>query len=440
MPLRATLARHRGTLSLLLASCGWLGSVAAIQFAHADATALLLLRHVFEGAVVGGVADWFAVRALFRRIPIPLLQRHTNIISKNRPRLTEGIVDMVQNQWLAPAVIRERLQQVSLSRIAVHYLQLPTVRLQALGYLRSVLSHGVGLLDNPQLARLVSELAARHLQALDLNALILRPLRRSLQDDAVFEQLWSNFSVTLQRMLLHDDVRELIYAGVENLIAQYLHDAENKGVLTGTWARIKLWVGMPGRDERRAWLDHKLDMIAAHLAEQGAGGADEVRHTVRDKLLHLLQGLEDSNSPAMQALLRQQGKLAQRLQDSDVVQQLLRSTAASCILQLADAQSALAIWLAGLYDDALQSTANDARLQAHLDRTVGDLLVNLVEQNPDLIGATVRHALAPERLSDETLIAQIEDKVGDDLEWIRVNGAVVGGLVAGVLAAVQMWL
>lgn len=433
------LARHRGTLSLLLAGSGWLALVIAGEVGDFDGNTLPLLRHIFEGAMVGGVADWFAVRALFQRIPIPLLHRHTNIISKNRPRLVDGIVDMVQNQWLAPAVIRERLQQISLSRIGVHYLQQPAVRQQALGYVRVLLSHGAGLLDNPVLGRFASELAARHLHALDLNALILRPLRSSLQDDAVFEQLWSNFSVTLQRMLLHADVRELIHAGVENLIAQYLHDAENKGVLTGTWARIKLWVGMPGRDERREWLDDKLDMVAAHLADQGSGGASAVRHAVRDKLLHLLQGLEDSNSPAMQALLRQQGKLVERLHDSDIVQQLLHSAADSCVRQLADAESPLCHWLAGLYDDVLNSTGQDAQLQARIDRTVGELLVSLVEHNPDLIGATVRHALSPERLSDAALIAQIEDKVGDDLQWIRVNGAVVGGLVAGLLAALQMW-
>ena len=432
------LARHRGTLSLLLASGGWLATVAASEFGHFSGPTLPLLRHVFEGAMVGGVADWFAVRALFRRIPIPLLQRHTNIISKNRPRLTEGIIDMVQNQWLAPAVIRERLHQISLSRMAVLYLQQPPVRDQALRYLRVVLSHGTGLLDNPVLARFATDFAARHLHAIDLNALVLRPLHLSLQEDAVFDQLWHSGSIALHGMLLHDDVRELIYAGVENLIAQYLHAAENKGVLSGTWAKIKLWVGMPGRDERREWLYHKLDMVAAHLADQGVGGASEVRHTVRDKLLHLLQGLEDSNSPAMQALLRQQGKLVDRLQRSDMVQQLLSAASASCIQQLADAEAPLSLWLAGLFDDGLQTLGADAQLQGRIDHALGELLSSLVEQNPDLIGATVRHALSPERLSDRALIAQIEDKVGDDLEWIRVNGAVVGGLVAGVLGAVQM--
>lgn len=433
-------SRHRGTLSLIIASSGWLLIVLSSHFLALHGAGLTIARHIFEGAMVGGVADWFAVRALFRHIPIPLLQRHTNIISKNRPRLTEGIVDMVQNQWLAPAVIRERLHQVSVSRMAVVYLQAPDVRRQALRYARTLLSHGARTLDSPLLVRFVSDLATRHLQALDLNALFIRPLRSSLRDDAVFDQLWANFSDTLQRVLSHEDVREVIYAGVENLIEQYLHHAEDKGVLSGTWAKIKIWVGMPNRDERKQWLFEKLDLVGQHLGQQGDGGAWELRFAVRDKLLHLLEGLDSPDSQVTQALLKQQGKLAERLHDSDLFRQLLTSAKDSCVLQLSDEHSPMSLWLSGLYDDGLSTISQSAELQARLDSVIIDLLVNLVEENPDAIGATVRYALSPGRLSDAALIAQIEDKVGDDLEWIRVNGAVVGGLVAGMLGAVQIWL
>ena len=62
-----------------------------------------------EGATVGGLADWFAVSALFRRIPIPLMSRHTNIILRKRKAVTEGLADMVQNEWLTPNSIRIHL-------------------------------------------------------------------------------------------------------------------------------------------------------------------------------------------------------------------------------------------------------------------------------------------------------------------------------------------
>jgi uncharacterized membrane-anchored protein YjiN (DUF445 family) len=59
----------------------------------------------FEAATIGGFADWFAVSALFHEIPIPLW--HTNIIAKNREKLTEGIIDLVTNKWLSPNVMQK---------------------------------------------------------------------------------------------------------------------------------------------------------------------------------------------------------------------------------------------------------------------------------------------------------------------------------------------
>jgi uncharacterized membrane-anchored protein YjiN (DUF445 family) len=59
----------------------------------------------FEAATIGGFADWFAVSALFHEIPF--VRKHTNIIAKNREKLTEGIVDLVTNKWLSPNVIAE---------------------------------------------------------------------------------------------------------------------------------------------------------------------------------------------------------------------------------------------------------------------------------------------------------------------------------------------
>lgn len=433
---RSPLSRHRGLLALLLAAVGWAMTLVLAHEGTFAGPALTVLRHVFEGAMVGGIADWFAVRALFRRIPIPLLQRHTNIIARNRPRLTEGIVDMVQNQWLAPAVIRERLQHVSLSRMAVDTLRQPEVRLRALAYGRTVLRHAAQTLDSPILVRFVGDVVTRQLQALDLHAVLLRPLAATLRDDTAYEQLWLGFVNSVRRCLKDADVRVMLHDALEKLIGDYLQEERSKGVLSGTWAKIKLWVGMPGREEREQWLADRLDTFDLYLQRQSAG-EHQLRHTVRDKLLTLLEAPDNELGLA---LLKQQGRLVERLRHSEIFHTLLVQARQNCLEQLDDPGSPLCRWLEHLLDDSVEGVAASPELQARIDRSVSELVVSLVEQNPDAIGATVRYALSPARLSDEQLIRQIEDKVGDDLEWIRVNGALVGGLVAGLLGAAQLWL
>src|SRR5438128_3844570 len=99
---------HVGTVSLLAGVAGVaLSRLALATGAVADAPWLHVVAAGFEAAVVCALADWFAVTALFRHplgIPIP----HTAIIPARRAKITEGIVNMVQDEWLSPEVIRAR--------------------------------------------------------------------------------------------------------------------------------------------------------------------------------------------------------------------------------------------------------------------------------------------------------------------------------------------
>jgi uncharacterized membrane-anchored protein YjiN (DUF445 family) len=83
-----------------------------------------LVRATSEAAMVGGLADWFAVTALFRHplgIPIP----HTAIIPARRQKIVEGIVSMIEDEWLSPEVIGTRLQRIAPSRMIVEWLRDP---------------------------------------------------------------------------------------------------------------------------------------------------------------------------------------------------------------------------------------------------------------------------------------------------------------------------
>ena len=96
--------------------------------------------------------------------------------------------------------------------------------------------------------------------------------------------------------------------------------------------------------------------------------------------------------------------------------------------------------LANLIDDALAGLAADAALRDKLDGWCKQVIHHFVEQNHALIGDTVRLSLSPERLPDAQLVAQIESRVGHELQWIRVNGALVGGAAAGLIAALRLLL
>ena len=86
-PAGGYLSRHRGPVSLALAGGGLLACEAAIWAGWLPGAEGRVLATAFEGATVGGLADWFAVSALFHRIPLPGLSRHTDLLARKRERL-----------------------------------------------------------------------------------------------------------------------------------------------------------------------------------------------------------------------------------------------------------------------------------------------------------------------------------------------------------------
>src|SRR5215470_377879 len=120
--MKGTRAISLGSLSLTVAIGGLIVTELALRRGWLAAPGWKILLQAFEAATIGGLADWFAVSALFREVPLPVIRRHTNIIIRNRQRIVDGIADMVQNRLLAPSVIKEYLAGFSASRFILDYL------------------------------------------------------------------------------------------------------------------------------------------------------------------------------------------------------------------------------------------------------------------------------------------------------------------------------
>src|SRR5437016_13451447 len=112
-----------GTVSLVVAVLGAAATrILLASTSLAGQTWLQVVAAGFEAATVGGVADWFAVTAIFRH-PLGLPFPHTAIIPNRRARLIQTIVSTVENQWLSPDVIARRLERVAPSEWVVEWLR-----------------------------------------------------------------------------------------------------------------------------------------------------------------------------------------------------------------------------------------------------------------------------------------------------------------------------
>ncbi len=144
-------SRKIARLSLLAMGAGFIGTIPFQGSFWVD-----LLQGGFEAGLVGGLADWFAVTALFRHplgIPIP----HTALLPKNRDRLTNAVVKIIKNDWLSKESIQEKIKQIQFidKIIAKVEKELPTEAFRK--GLVSLIKKAIGFIDVEKLTPVVKE-------------------------------------------------------------------------------------------------------------------------------------------------------------------------------------------------------------------------------------------------------------------------------------------
>jgi uncharacterized membrane-anchored protein YjiN (DUF445 family) len=414
---------HVGTISLLAAVAGALACRGALVAGPlVDAAWLHVLAAGFEAATVGALADWFAVTALFRHplgLPIP----HTAIIPARRARIIEGIVTMVQEDWLSPAVIGQRLARLSPSTMLVDWLRTPA-HVERLGApLRDVLRALARLLGNEEVVGFVDRALQRQLRDLPLDAGAGRWLARAAASDsadAAFEALATSLANLAERPRTATELHwwlersaRTLHAGGKRLVPFVL---------------------------RRRIVQRKIVEAACDYAATELRSASRQReHPLRQLVLGAVGRFAERLGRAEPAALAQAERLRDAIVESLEAAPLVRDTLARLRAQLEQELDDPASGLSDLIDRTLRAgileLLDDPVRRATVDRWVRTTADDLLRRHHHEIGLTVRENL--EALETGALVAQIEDRVGNDLQFIRLNGAVVGGLVGLALAALR---
>ncbi|HZY85587.1 MAG TPA: DUF445 family protein [Gemmataceae bacterium] len=389
-----------------------------------------LLSAFGEAALVGGLADWFAVRALFVHpfgIPFP----HTALVPRNRRRIVRQIGDLVQNEWLPQSLL--------------------TAKVNAFDFVGDGLLPVVGPL-RPHLRELLRSAGLDVLDGIDadeLSAFLARGLAGAADGDGIGPALGDLARRAREERWLEPVLREWVRRleawadspASQQAILGRLRQAANTYRERSWFKRLTMEVAeaVGGVDLPAAAgvLRAEIKRFAAdQLADEGA-----VQEVVRDGLANLEQRLRED--PEFVGALR-----GFALQGPDggtlpvLLGPVLQSLREQGRRELEAPDSHLLAAAMNHLDGWLKRLETDAELRERVNGWARRLAVQLVEQHHALVGKLVEEQL--NRLSEERLSEVIEDKVGEDLNWIRLNGTFVGGLVGVVLylsfSAASAWL
>ena len=362
-----------------------------------------------EAAMVGGLADWFAVTALFRHplgLPIP----HTAIIPRNKDRIGEALANFLKENFLIPAVVARRMRNIDLAGAAGRFLQTPAGegnRIRA-GASRLIADIFEGL-DDERLGGIVKGAIASRLRKMELSPLLGHALASAINEDRHVPML----EASIRWMARALDANE-------QLIREMVHKKAN-------WV-LKL-----------AGLDAKLaDAIIDGLKKLTVEMSTDPAHPVRQKIEEALAQLANDLQTRPETRERVEAIKEQLLDNKSVSLWLdtLWQKGREAIIKAARNPDAV---LAGKLGEVMKSMGStlesDPRIRAAINQfarraTVG-LAASYGSSIVKLVSETVRSWDA------RTVTNRLEAAVGRDLQYIRINGTLVGGMVGLVLHVVD---
>ncbi|MGD8578958.1 MAG: DUF445 domain-containing protein [Lysobacterales bacterium] len=387
-----------------------LALMAALFFATPDSPAhWASWIHAFaEAGMVGALADWFAVTALFRHpmgIPVP----HTAIIPSRKDEIGDSLARFVAEHFLDPTVVRARLEPVNLAAHAALWLKSPAGRgrLQDLG--AAAARWILAALHEQRVRGFIARLGSRQLQRMN-PAPLLGALLEGMVRDGRHQQLLTQ-SLRFALVALHDN-REVIRGNVQRESPWWLPGFVDDRIVVKMLDRIETLLLEMSLDE-----EHSVRADFNRWIERWAGalrhGEDYAEWGQR-----LAEGWAEND--ALQ----------------DYVVQVWSDFAAALEQDLANPESGLHRELDRLLNSLADELDNDPRMQEWLNGWLVEATVALVENNragiASLIGDTVRTWDARETSQ------RVEQAIGRDLQFIRVNGTLVGGLVGLAIHAVNL--
>ncbi len=366
--------------------------------------------HAFaEAGMIGALADWFAVVALFKHplgVPIP----HTAIIPQRKDALGDAMANFVAEHFLAPAAVRTKLESINMAKLGTEWLKSARGQARLLEFTDAAIRWALDALDERRVRKFLSRVTRRQLESMDFAALLGGVLEWLVQGNR------------------HQDIltQALRYAIV--LLSENREVSRERVAEESPW-----WI--PGFVDDRI-LRKVLDRVETRLFEMSLDPEHPLRGSFNDWLVRMAQELKDAPEHR-----RTGEKFKQQLLENDELQDYLYglwedvSGRLEADLDAEDSRTRLEI--SNAVQRLAQELEADEDMQAWINEWLVDALVVVVDQNRSQIASLISDTVRT--WDGREASRRVELALGRDLQFIRVNGTLVGGLVGVVIHGLVVW-
>ncbi len=387
--------------------------VAAVVYVVSEKLGLYYLAAFSEAAMVGALADWFAVVALFRRpmnLPIP----HTAIIPRNKERIARGLSQFIQQNFLSSAAVVQRIAEFRPAHTLCQWLLRPANADTVAAYAARFVAYALGAVDDERVRRFLQQNLVSLLKNLDLAgsaAQVLDILTENKHHHALLDAALNS----LDDLLAREDTRRFIAVEV--------------GKSAPLLKRISDWFQLQ-LDERAALKIAELAIEKIHEVREDRG--HDLRRRFDAAVTQFIEKLR--SDPALRAKVE---ALRDELLESPALAgyigglwQQFRDWLGADLRATPSVAHARIAGMVRAFGERLEA---DREIRQWIDEQILVAIPPLVDEHRAKIGRFVEDQI--NGWQEQKLVDELERHIGPDLQYIRVNGTIVGGL-AGLTIAV----
>jgi uncharacterized membrane-anchored protein YjiN (DUF445 family) len=402
-----------GVRGMRIIATGMLVAMAGLFLlaSHLDDTrpAWGFVRAFAEAAMVGGLADWFAVTALFRHplgLPIP----HTAIIPRNKDRIGNTLAQFLKDNFLTPSVVARRMRNIDVAGALGRFLVSPPGEGRLREGASRLIADVLEALDEERLGGMVKSAIATRMRAMEASPMIGQSMEAAIDEDRHIPILdgiitWAGRTLDANEDMIRDLVRKraswvMKFAGIDERLSN--------GIIDGL---------------RKLTIDMAIDTNHPLRLK-----AEEAMADLAWKLQH---------DPELRAKVEEtKNEIIGNKAVADWIEGIWEKARAGLLKAARDPDATMA----GKFGDALRQLGTtlqqDERLKATINKFARRSVVGAVAAYGGGIVALVSDTIRG--WDARTITGRLEAAVGRDLQYIRINGTIVGGLVGLLIHSVEV--
>ena len=379
-----------------------------------------IIQGGFEAGLVGGLADWFAVTALFRHpmgIPIP----HTALLPKNRKRVTKGLIHTLENEWLTKESITNKVKEMQLAQMV---LQIAEREMQSDAVKKGIVTiaeKAIVSIDTEKLAVIIEKELKTYLHTINTSN-ILQVLVDQLVVQEYDEKTLDYILVKVKDWTAQDEARYQL----GSLGMKAMENIKVDGFLQFT---LKSFMNIVDEDKIGGILQKFIISNINSLQEADNSTRQLILAKIRQEIINVKE-----NEALLQELENWKEKWIANWNATDKIKEMLEQVQQRAVAFVNNEEFADK-YVIPFLQKQMNKIKEDEQTVQKIEDWLQKQVVSLVEKNHSKIGKLVQENL--DKLDDKTLIEMIENNVGKDLQWIRVNGAVCGFMIGLVLEGIK---